>query len=164
MNQPQVICHSPYQDFDKLKSTLKNSKNQFSIFITNIQSVRAKINELNIFVESLKNINYSFSAICIQETWLEEGEDTSQLELDGYILISQGKYCNQKGGLIIYLKNKFEYTIKHILKYKTWEGQIIQVKKGEHLSKPINIGNIYIGHQEICWNIIGNLRKNFLQY
>ena len=152
MNQPQVICHSPYQDFDKLKSTLKNSKNQFSIFSTNIQSVRAKIDELNIFIESLKNINYSFSAICIQETWLIEGEDTSQLELDGYTLISQGKYCSQKGGLIIYLNNKFEYTIKHKLMYKTWEGQIIQVKKGEHLSKPINIGNIYRPPRDLLEN------------
>ncbi len=45
MNQPQVICHSPYQDFDKLKSTLKNSKIQFIIFSTNTQSVRAMIDE-----------------------------------------------------------------------------------------------------------------------
>ncbi len=74
---------------------------------------------------------------------MEEGKDTSPLELNGYTLISQVKYCNQKGGVIIYLKNKFEYKIKHKLKYKTWEGQIIQLKKGEHPSKPINIGNIY---------------------
>ncbi len=36
------------------------------------------------------------------------------------------------------------------------DGQIIQVKQGEHLSKPINI-RIYIDHQEVCWKIIGNL-------
>ncbi len=43
MNQPQVICYSPYHDFDKLKSILKNSKNQFSIFSTNIRSLGLRL-------------------------------------------------------------------------------------------------------------------------
>ncbi len=30
------------------------------------------------------------------------------------------------------------------LAYNTWEGQIIQVKKGNNLNKPINIGHIYL--------------------
>ncbi len=92
-------------------------------------------------VDSLTNINYSFSAIYIQETWLEEGENTSQLELDGYALISHGKYCSQKGGLIIYLKNRAK-------SYK-W--------KKENISQSQLILEIYIGQQEICWKIIGNL-------
>ncbi len=30
-----------------------------------------------------------------------------------------------------------------LTKYKTWEGQFIEVKKGEYLTKPIVISNIY---------------------
>ncbi len=42
------------------------------------------------------------------------------------------------------MQDKFDYTYKSILtNYNTWEGQIIHVKKGKHLKKPINIGNIY---------------------
>ncbi len=28
-------------------------------------------------------------------------------------------------------------------KYRTWEGQVVQLKKGSNLNKPINIVNIY---------------------
>ncbi len=39
------------------------------------------------------------------------------------------------------IKCDYEYKFK-LNKYKTWEGQIIQVKKGDILTKPIIIGNI----------------------
>ncbi len=55
-----------------------------------------------------------------------------------------GIKCFLSPSLIIYLNDKFDYSIKHKLNnYKTWEVQIIQVKKGDALTKNINIGNIY---------------------
>ncbi len=85
-----------------------------------------------------------FSAICIQESWLSENEDTSQIELEDCKCITQGKSFSSKGGLIIYLNKWYDYIPKlKFNTYNTWEGQFIQVKKGETLSKPINIGNIY---------------------
>ncbi len=114
-----------------LTSTLKHNKNVFSILNTNIQSIRAKFSELKIFVETLQEICFSFSAICVQESWLSENEDTSQLQLKGYECIPQAKSCSSKGGLIIYLDKKFDYTYtKKLICYKTWEGQLIQIKKG----------------------------------
>ncbi len=85
-----VICHSPYNDFDKLTSTLHNNKNQFSILSTNIQSINAKIDEFRIFTEKLKRINYEFSVIFVQESWLAEKDDISQIQLEGYQCIPQG--------------------------------------------------------------------------
>ncbi len=42
------------------------------------------------------------------------------------------------------MQDKFDYTDKsRLTNYNTCEGQIIHVKKGKHLKKPINIGNIY---------------------
>ncbi len=80
MNQIQVIHHSSYYDIENLKSSLKNCKNKFSIFSTNIQSINVKFNEPQIFVKRLKQANYMFSAICIQESCLsEEGDDTSKI-------------------------------------------------------------------------------------
>ena len=140
-----MIHHSPYYDSNKLSSVLKNNQNSFSIFSTNIQSINAKFMELKIFIEMLNQLKYSFSAICVQESWLSENDDTSQIQLEGYQCIPQGKSSSSKGGLIIYLNNKFNHINKMTLsKYKTWEGQFIEVKKGEHLTKPIIIGNIYI--------------------
>ncbi len=45
-DQPQIICHSPYYDVNKLFSTLKKSKDDFSVFSTNIQFINAKFDEL----------------------------------------------------------------------------------------------------------------------
>ncbi len=109
-NEPTLIRHSPYYDFDMLTSTLKEKKNVFSILSTNIQSIRANFSELKIFVETLQEIYFSFSAICVQESWLSENDYTSQLQLKGYECIPQGKSCSSKGGLIIYLNKKFDYT------------------------------------------------------
>ncbi len=50
-DQPQIISHSPYYDTVNLISTLRQNKNNFSIPSTNILSLRAKFDELNIFIE-----------------------------------------------------------------------------------------------------------------
>ncbi len=72
---------------------------------------------------------FEFSVIFIQATWLSENDDTSCFKLECYNLKPQGKYCSQKGGLLIYLKDRFEYDYKYKLNtYSTCEGQIIQVK------------------------------------
>ncbi len=114
-DRPQIICHSPYYDANKLLSTLKKSKDEFSVFSTNIQSINAKFDELKYFVEHLKTFDFEFSAICIQESWLTVGDDRSQIQLEGYQCIPQGKSCSTKGGVIIYLQDKFGYTYKSSL-------------------------------------------------
>ncbi len=102
-----------------------------------------------------------FSVICIQETWLSEGADTSLIQLEGYKCIPQGKLCNSKGGLIIYLHENVIYKLKlELTKYITWDGQCIEVMRGKTLGKPLYIGNIYIDHQKKIWNFITSLLKN----
>ncbi len=92
----------------------------------------------------LKQLHLEFSAISLQESWLSENEDISQIKLEGYSSIAQGKSCTSKGELIIYFNNKYKYVNKmKLTKYRTWEGQIIKVNKGDNLSKPVIIGNIY---------------------
>ncbi len=84
------------------------------------------------------------STICLQESWPSEDNDTSQIQLDDYECFAQGKSCSSKGGIIIYLLEQFKYVPKLKLNnYQTWEGQVIQIKKGDTLNKPITIGNIY---------------------
>ncbi len=129
-NQPPIIQHFAYYDFKKLTSTLNNFKNKFSIFNSNMQSINAQIYEFRIFVKCLKKHNLIFIAICIQKSWLSEVDDTSQLQLERYKCITQCKSCSAKGGLIIYLLDKFEHIpIRKLNKYNTWDGHDIQAKK-----------------------------------
>ncbi len=111
-NSPEVIKLSSYYDSENLSSTLQTCKNKFIIFSTNIQSINAKIDELKLFIDSLKTFNFMFSAICIQESWVSEGDCTSLIQLEGYECISQGKTCSSKGGLIIYLHERFKHRLK----------------------------------------------------
>ncbi len=86
-----------------------------------------------------------FSVICIQESWLSEVDDISQIQLEGCKCITQVKSCSAKGGLIIYLLDQFEHIpMLKLNKCNTWDGQGIQVKKDLVLAKHINIVNIYI--------------------
>ena len=115
----------------------------FSILSSNIESINAKFGELEIFIEQLNKVNFKFSAICLQVSWLSTDDDISPFQLDGYTCISQGKTCSNKGGLIIYLNETFKYKpLQNTHRYETWEGQYIQVHGGG-LSKKIIIGNIY---------------------
>ena len=88
--------------------------------------IRAKIDELKIFVLRLKNIGFAFSAICIQETWLSDKDSLTGLKLDDYEIIDQPYACTPKGGLIIYLHNKFKHDeLMKLTNYENWEGQVI---------------------------------------
>ncbi len=129
-HQPQIISHSPYYNTDDLITTFNAGKNKFNIFSTNIQSMKAKFDELNIFIEHLGTLGFEFSAICTQECTISEGDDLSQLKLNGYNLIPQGKSYSAKRGLIIYLHNIFKYDYKSKLnKCRTWEGQGDPIKE-----------------------------------
>ncbi len=129
---------------EKLIPLLTKSKNGFSIFSTNIQSIRAKFDELQIFVEHLRSFNFEFSAICTQERIISDKDDLSQIELKGYTLIPQGKSCGKNGGLVIYLYEQFKHEYKLKLnKQNSWEGQFMQIRKGENFIHSIIIGNIY---------------------
>ncbi len=112
--EPVIINHSSYYEHEDIINVLKKHKKQFSIFSTNIESINSKIDELRIFVELLRNSDVEFSAICIQEAWLKKGADVSRLNIDGYKLIPQGFYrlTSYKGGLLIYLNDKYDYTTK----------------------------------------------------
>ena len=65
-----VIPNSSYYDIENLNSMVNNSVNRFGIFSTNIQSINAKFQELEAFVEELHSLKFNFSIICIQESWL----------------------------------------------------------------------------------------------
>ncbi len=144
--EPIIIDHSSYYDIENLISVMKRNKKQFSVFSTNIESINAKLDELKIFIEMLRSENVEFSAICIQEAWQTKQSDFSKFEINGYTLIPQGfsKLASYKGGLLIYLNEKYDYTRKlKIDNFLNWEGQFIQVKKSRFLAKPIILGNIY---------------------
>ena len=139
----ELTDHSPFIDHEQLVETLRANKNKFNILSVNIASINAKIDQLQILVNSLNEQNCNFDAICIQESWLSNDSDTSLLNIDGFNLISQGKIASERGGLLIYLDEKYEYReLSLYTRSDVWEGQFIEIF-GDHIHKKIIIGNIY---------------------
>ena len=50
----------------------------------------------------------------MQECWISENDDLSQIQLEGYTCISQGKRCSSSGGLIIYADSRYKYELLDI--------------------------------------------------
>ena len=150
--QIDVIKHSSYYDTNLLKSTLASKKQCFTVLSSNIESINAKFNELQILIKQLQDTDLHFSAICLQETWLDDNDDTGLIQLDNYECITQGKKCSNKGGLIIYLHKMFKH--KTVLSYNNsniWEGQFIEISGGG-LQKNIVIGNVYRPPRDVLEN------------
>lgn len=132
----QEIQHSSYYDTDNLKILADEYKDRLSIFSSNIQSIYAKFNELEIFIEELNTINFKFNVICLQESWITDNSNLSQIQLPGYNCIIQGKSCSEKGGLVIYIDTRFKYEVQiNLNEYEYWEGQIIKVTGGVYQKK-----------------------------
>ena len=63
--------------------------------------------------------------------------------MNGYTAITQGKSCSAKGGLVIYIDNKYKVeVIRNLNEYDHWKGLIVKVNGG-NLSNALIIGNIY---------------------
>ena len=137
-----LLQNSQYFDDETLLKQLATKTNTFKILNLNCQSFNAKIDQLKIKIQQYKNDNCEFSAICLQETWLDSNADTSLLQIDDYTLIPQGKTCSAHGGLLIYLHK--HYTYKHLVSETSniWEGQFIKVTD-EETNTHVTIGNVY---------------------
>ena len=142
-NEPQIIQHSSYYDIDSFKKVISNHNNIFSVLSLNIQSINAKFSEIETFVEELHNVQFKFNVICLQECWIRDQTDACTFQIPGYDCVAQGKSSSERGGLITYVDNLFQYEVRQsINEYELWEGQIIQVKGG-CLRNEIIVGNIY---------------------
>ena len=126
-----LIRDSPYYDCNSFKSLITSNTKYFSILSTNIQSLHAKFNELQAFVMEMQSLQFYFSVICIQESWLNDNADTSLIELQNYTCITQGKSSSTKGGLAMYINMNFSFKI-HKLRIRNinWEAQVIQLSGG----------------------------------
>ena len=147
-NEESIDLHtftsSSYYDHNLFYKLTQAHKQQFSIMSSNIQSINAKIDELNAFVIEMEQLNFQFDAICLQETWRDDTQDTSLIQLDNYKCITQSKSGSSKGGLLIYLNNKYRYKTIITPNHSTdWENQLIKITGGILHHKSLLLGNIY---------------------
>ena len=144
---PETVYHIPeqsqYFDLDDIKRHLRKYKNNFSVLSLNIQSINAKFDKINLILCDLLSEDLHFSAICFQESWLKENDDTSLIQIPDYNLVHQGKICCGHGGLLTYIHKTYSWNKRNLYKNSvTWEGQFIEITGG-NIDNKITLGNIY---------------------
>ena len=129
-DEPTLLQHSPSVYQDMLIDICKSKKDVFKCLGLNIQSINAKIDQLQIYINNLNEHDCEFEAICLQETWLGNDHDTSLLAIKNYDLILKPYKATRHGGLAIYLKQNIQYEkLDNFIESPSniWEGQFIKV-------------------------------------
>ncbi len=96
---------------NKFENLIQYRKRCFNVHSYNIQSIRAKFDELKIFVEQIQEkYNFQFSAICVQECQFKDKDKTiiNKHKLNNYEMLLQGqpsKPCSTKGGLMVFVND-----------------------------------------------------------
>ena len=149
----EIIKYSPYFDEIKLKNEFKDKTDTFKVLSLNCESINAKFDQLVIKLKQLACCGIEFSVICLQETWLSNTSDLSLLTIEGFNLISQGRKCTTRGGLMIYIKEDLKFKeLKLDNNSDIWEVQFVEIFT-EHIHlKIIIIGNIYRPPRDINAN------------
>ena len=122
-NELRTYTDSPYILPESAVSFLTQRKRQFAILSLNIQSINSKFDSLTTFLSHLEANDVNFSAICLQETWLSSEQDVSIFNIPGYQLIHLGKSASTCGGLFIYLRDEYSFTVTgQYNQSDLWEG------------------------------------------
>ena len=81
-------------------------------------------------------------AILIQESWLNDNSDLSQIEIQGYSLITVARVRSSHSALAKYLNDNYKYNMLPLYNNSTvWEGLFEVSRTG--LKKPAIIGKVY---------------------
>ena len=127
------INPSPYYTYESFVQMVhvhsaQHSQHLFPILSLNCQSLNAKFDQIQIFIDYLKTHGFCFSAICLQETWMDNDSDLSLFQIPGYTCISNGRSCTQHGGLIIYLHEQYNFFVVNAVNTsEIFEMQIIKL-------------------------------------
>lgn len=127
-NEISILKHSPYLNNNEFISFCEQKRNDFKILSLNIQSLNAKFDELQIFLNQLVMKKCEINLICLQETWISDKSVVSLFQIEGYELVSQETICTSHGGLAFYINTKHKYKLLPIYnRSDIWEGFFVEI-------------------------------------
>ena len=102
---------TPYLMPGEFHNFLDNSSDQFSVLHLNIRSIKKNFENFKLFLNS---INFTFSVICLSETWWDDLAtiEKSLFELPNYNSTHQARGDRKGGGVSIYIHKSLDFTVK----------------------------------------------------
>ena len=144
-NEVPIVKHSAYYGENDFSSMLAN-KAGLTILSGNIQSIKAKFDELDAFINRVNTSN-PISLICLQECWLDEKniESIAMFNLKDYNMSYQTKQCCGHGGLIIYVHTQFTCTLIDTISQAAtgWEYMCVELSHQTPRSPKYLVCNVY---------------------
>ena len=124
---------------------LLTSKTGLCILNMNIQNVFAKFDLFSLFIERV-TVSNPISVICLNECWINEKSDISDINLPNYTMFIQRG--NRKGhghcGLITYVHEQFQGKEPNIVRPHTaLEYMSVEISHNKPNSKKYIISNVY---------------------
>ena len=86
--------------------------------------------------------DWIINIICLSETWLRSSERISNLDLPGYLFLSQSTTL-RAGGIGLYIKNGIQYSVRHDLTSSTDESEMLWVEIESYLNSSMICGVVY---------------------
>ena len=153
---PNVFSPSPYYSNDDAIDLLSGKKDVFTLLSLNCQSLFAKFDQLQVYLNHFQDSLCQFSVIGLQETWLSSEHDISFLQIEGYNFIHKPKSASQHGGVAFYIKNNIEYQVLPVtVDDSICDSLFLELKlnsnDANNCSKVI-LGNIYRPPRELAEN------------
>ena len=139
-----LLKHSPFYSENQFTSLL-NKKYGLCILDMNIANAFTKFDELEAFIYRVNKGN-PISVICLNECWLSEIRDGSNLNLTNYNLFNQIGKCpgHSHCGLLIYVHEDYKCNELIINQMTTgWEYLCIEISHNSPNSRKYIISNIY---------------------
>ena len=97
-------------------------------------------------------MQFHYSVLCLQECWLNNNDDITQIQLGNYTSTVQGAHSSTRGGLLMYKHEPHTYKVlDNHFKFDTWEYQTVKITGGG-TNKDIIIINIYRPPNDIQQN------------
>ncbi len=143
--QFSIIKQSPYYDSDEFIQSIATQQRGFTYMSLNCYSLSAKYEYIRALVDKFMDSNCPIQALALQESWFSNETDLALYNIPGYHIISVGHHASQRGGLVIYLHENWNYKIIDENSNSTiWEKLIIEINDPNDSARAsIILGNIY---------------------
>ena len=146
----------------KFHNFLDNSSDQFSVLHLNIRSIKKNFENFKLFLNS---INFTFSVICLSETWWDDLAtiEKSLLELPNYNSTHQARGDCKGAGVSIYVHISLDFTVKSNLRINNKDIESVTI---EILSEKKFLNNIFskIKNSNKSFHIAGDFNLNLLDH
>ena len=137
---PGLECN--YYDIDSLLSSVNTHEYKFHAIHINIRSLPSKFDKLKFIIDEFQEKKCELDFVLICETFLNS-TNHKLFEIDGYKMVDKHRTNSTRGGVALYVKNKYDFKIREdlsVFEENVFESVFVEINTG---GKNYVIGEVY---------------------